>query len=382
MKQITKVSILKRKSTNGRTYLSLGYFPHLTDPLTHKKVRSESLHVYIYSDPVTPAQVSHNTRILELVEVQKARRIIELTQNEFNIYNPDRLKEDFLAYLTKKIKGKNPTWRNARDRFSVYMKGHCTFADLTIETCEGFRDYLLNKAIVDSPWHAGYSSKRHISQNTAAKHFIEFRNVLHQAYVDGYLPDDINSRLKNIPYVQNRREYLTKEEILRLYETPCKYDVLKSASMFCIFSGLRLDDIVKLEWKDIVIGPDGYPCIRKVIEKTKKECTIFISDDALTFCGPRSRGLVFKNFRRSMTVTPLRGWLHDAGITKHITFHCFRHTYASLLLAQGVDLYTISQQLAHADIKTTQIYLHMYAPNARKAANTITLDSLKKKKKK
>ena len=149
--------------------------------------------------------------------------------------------------------------------------------------------------------------------------------------------------------------------------------------MFTIFTGLRLGDVVKPEWKDIVTGPDGYPCIRKVIGKTHKECTIFISDDALSFCGPRSKGYVFKNFRRSMTDKPLKKWLDDAGITKHITFYCFRHTYASLLLAQGVDLYTISQQLTHVDIKTTQIYLHMYAPNGRKAANLMTLENLKKK---
>ena len=72
MKQITKVSILKRKSNNRRTYISLGYYPYLTDPLTSKEVRSESLHAFIYSDPTTSSQKEYNDRIMEMVEVKRA----------------------------------------------------------------------------------------------------------------------------------------------------------------------------------------------------------------------------------------------------------------------------------------------------------------------
>ena len=75
-----------------------------------------------------------------------------------------------------------------------------------------------------------------------------------------------------------------------------------------------------------------------------------------------------------MTVAPLKKWIKDAGIEKPISFHCFRHTNASLLLSTGVDLYTISHQLTHADLKTTQIYLHMYDPSGRKAADSLTVD--------
>lgn len=74
--------------------------------------------------------------------------------------------------------------------------------------------------------------------------------------------------------------------------------------------------------------------------------------------------------------SPLKKWIQDSGIEKPITFHCFRHTNASLMLANGVGLYTISQQLCHSDIKTTQIYLHMYDPDGRKAADTITLKNI------
>src|SRR5688572_20211323 len=52
----------------------------------------------------------------------------------------------------------------------------------------------------------------------------------------------------------------------------------------------------------------------------------------------------------------LKKWLQKAGITKEITFHCFRHTYATLQLSLGTDLYTVSKMLGHREIKTTQVY--------------------------
>jgi site-specific recombinase XerD len=58
-----------------------------------------------------------------------------------------------------------------------------------------------------------------------------------------------------------------------------------------------------------------------------------------------------------------------------VTFHCFRHTYATLLLDGGIDIYTVSKMLTHRNVSTTQIYTAVMDKNKRKAA-----DSLKIKK--
>ena len=58
-----------------------------------------------------------------------------------------------------------------------------------------------------------------------------------------------------------------------------------------------------------------------------------------------------------MTHHPLKQWIAEAGIRKHITFHCLRHSFASLVtLEEGVPIETISKMLGHSNIKTTQIY--------------------------
>lgn len=70
----------------------------------------------------------------------------------------------------------------------------------------------------------------------------------------------------------------------------------------------------------------------------------------------------------------LKNWLESAKITKKITFHCFRHTYATLQLANGSDLATISEMLGHKNIKTTQIYAKIVSESKRKTTTKINLD--------
>lgn len=60
-----------------------------------------------------------------------------------------------------------------------------------------------------------------------------------------------------------------------------------------------------------------------------------------------------------MLYGPLKRWLREAGITKCITFHCFRHTYAVLQLANGTDIYTVSKMLTHKHVTTAEIYLEL-----------------------
>lgn len=71
---------------------------------------------------------------------------------------------------------------------------------------------------------------------------------------------------------------------------------------------------------------------------------------------------------------PLKRWIVAAGITRKITFHCFRHTYATLQLAHGTDIYTVSKMLGHTNVKTTQIYAKVIDEKKEKAANAIQID--------
>lgn len=75
-----------------------------------------------------------------------------------------------------------------------------------------------------------------------------------------------------------------------------------------------------------------------------------------------------------MTQQPLKDWIANAGITKHITFHCFRHTFATLQIALGTDIYTVSKMLTHKDVSTTKIYADL---NNSKKSESINKTNLK-----
>ena len=162
------------------------------------------------------------------------------------------------------------------------------------------------------------------------------------------IKENVNDFLEKIETDDVRKEFLTSEELKKLAATPCDIPVLKQASLFSCLTGLRISDILNLAWDDIQLAPDLGYCVRIRIQKTDTETMLPISDEALQLCGERTEGKVFRGLTRSMVNYPLRKWIAAAGIKKHISFHCFRHTYATLQIASGTDIYTVSKILSRA----------------------------------
>lgn len=112
-------------------------------------------------------------------------------------------------------------------------------------------------------------------------------------------------------------------------------------------------------------------------QKTKGVEYMPISEQAYQLCGePRKpEQLVFEDLPDPSWISaPLKRWIKSAGITRKITFHCFRHTYAILQLAGGTDIYTVSKMLGHTNVKTTQVYAKVVDEKKQKAAETIKLN--------
>ena len=73
----------------------------------------------------------------------------------------------------------------------------------------------------------------------------------------------------------------------------------------------------------------------------------------------KGRDMAFKGLSRANTREPFKKWPKDAGIKEKITFHRLRHTYATLLITNGTDIYTVSKMLTHKNMATTQIYTNI-----------------------
>ena len=69
-------------------------------------------------------------------------------------------------------------------------------------------------------------------------------------------------------------------------------------------------------------------------------------------------------------------WIEASGISKHITFHVARHTFATLQLEHDTGIYTIKGMLGHTNVKTTQIYAHIVDKSKRNAVDVIHIENL------
>ena len=252
----------------------------------------------------------------------------------------------------------------------IFTNGNLKFADLNERFCNDFKEYLLTTK-------SNKSSKTTLSQNSAVSYFNKLKASLKQAFKDGYLQSDLNAKIEPIRQAETQRNFLTIEELNSLVKTECNNPLLKRAALFSALTGLRFSDIKKLVWGELeYIEGNGY-FIQFKQQKTKGIEMLPISEQAYFLLGER-KGTVDKVFEglnySAYGNKYLYQWIGAAGITKKITFHCFRHTFATLQLSKGTDIYTVSKMLGHRELKTTQIYAKIIDQTKREAADKIKLD--------
>lgn len=376
-----KVKLRKKAISKGRHALYLDFYPAIPHPTTGKPTRREFLGIYVFDKPKTPADKQHNIEKIQLAEQIRQKRDSELNKPEiYTGYEKEQLRlrqlgeEDFVAYftrLTNKRKASNhDNWVSALHYLRSFTGGSLKFSDLTEKFCNDFKEFLLTTK-------SNKSSKVPLSQNSAVSYFNKLKAALKQSFKDGYLQIDLNRRIEPIKQAETQRNFLTIEELNQLIKIECSNPLLKRAALFSALTGLRFSDIQKLLWTEIeYIEGNGY-FIRFKQQKTKGVEMMPISDQARSLLG-HSQNLTGKVFE-GLTYSAFQNkhlylWIGAAGIRKNITFHSFRHTFATLQLSKGTDIYTVSKMLGHRDLKTTQIYAKVIDQSKRDAADRIQLD--------
>jgi integrase len=140
---------------------------------------------------------------------------------------------------------------------------------------------------------------------------------------------------------------------------------------------MRFSDIINLTWDQIRKNDKKGYSITFRQQKTQGVEVLPISDQAVKLLGEtgKSNQKVFEGLTYSAYQNKhLSQWIGAAGIERNITFHSFRHTYATLQLANGTDIYTVSKLLGHRDLKTTQIYAKVIDQKKRDAAKKIKIN--------
>ena len=376
-----KVKLRQKTISRNRQSLYLDFYPAIPHPETGKPTRREFLGLYLTDKAKNPIDKQHNKETLQLAEQIRQKRENHLNKPE--IYTGYELEQkrirelgeqSFIEYFRKlanKRKASNhDNWVSALNYFEAFTNGELKFADLNEKFLEEFKEYLLTTK-------SKRSDKTTLSQNSAVSYYNKVKAVLKQAYKDGILQTDLNAKISPIKAVETRREYLTIEELNKLVKTPCNNDLLKRAALFSALTGLRFSDIQKMVWGELeYIEGQGY-FLNFIQKKTNRIEYYPISEQAVSLLNEKGEPTdkVFEGLKYSAYQNKhLFQWIGAAGITKDITFHCFRHTFATLQLFNGTEIYTVSKMLGHKDLRTTQIYAKIVDDTKRKAADKIKLD--------
>ena len=402
-----KVTLRTKQIQDGKLRLYLDFYPPITHPTTGKLTRREFLALFVHSDielieeeytdeidgkilkrivPVldskghpkkvrlTPLQKQHNKETFELADNIRAQRQLSIQSEDYGFLKEDK-NADFLSFFKQKADEENQK-TGSTNYLAVYnylkkfTNDGCPVSKLTEDFCTEFKEYLGTITAFEK------SKKKRLSNNTVVVYYQIFITILRMAVKKYSLSKDPSEGLKGIKRVNSKaREYLTLDEIKAIMSTPCDIEELKNAALFSAFTGLRYSDIVKLTWGEIIEDNGSYS-IRFVSQKTERAETLPISPQALQFLGtPGAPGqLVFSNIKYgSWQNSVLSRWVYSAGITKHITFHCFRHTYATWQLTVGTDIFVISKMLGHSNVSTTQEYVKVIDKKKRAAADQMTI---------
>ena len=325
----------------------------------------EFLKLYLVPE-VDSASRLINRHILQAANMIKAKRVIMLVNERAGISNSTinstmRL-SDYIeqhmreSALTHRGTSYVSNCRNMRNHLRAFLGprfGILRMKDIDTRLCRNFADYLKR---------VNTSTGRPLSPVSVHHYFGALRCVLTAAAKEEIIADNPVERMKKHeipgrPVVT--REYLDADEVVRLSVTACRNPEVKRAFLFSCFTGLRISDIRGLRWKDFKrVGDAWYFSI--VMQKTQEPIVNKMSEEAVrwlgSFDGKPGEQLVFSLPGMSCLGSVISQWVRQAGIDKHVTFHTARHSYATMALMAGADIYTISKLLGHKSIATTTVY--------------------------
>ncbi len=345
--------------------LVLDYTPPRTMP-DGTTSRWESLRLYIYSKPRDPHERQHNRDVKALAESIRNQREEAVRNDEYDPMREDK-KTTLAEYLEQQASVRKPQtarqWSFMIRQLRIAGLANVKLSQLDVRACNRFRDYLLK-----------LKNTGKLGDHTACNYMRYFRTGLRQAYRSRIIHDNLLERFDALPEGRSKREFLTMEELQRLAATPIKNDVTRRVSLFSALTGLRISDIRALQWIH-VIDRDGQSSLDYRQVKTGKHVIKPINSQARELLGKRDKGLVFPWIPEQSTISEtVKTWVRRAGINKpRFSFHGFRHTFATLQLASGTDIMTVSDLLDHSNVRTTQVYAKVLDDAKRAAVERVTL---------
>ena len=328
--------------------------------ITHNR-RKEGLNLYLLAKPRTPSEREENRQVLEIANKIRAEREQELKENK-NGYRlrKDEAVVDFIAYFQTYIDA-NPKhiasvrmlklalsrfvdFLNDTPEYRVYVKG-IKPERLDKEMMEDFADYLQSRS-------KGEGAKTLFQRFKVVVNYAVEHNVLKK----NPCKDVVIKVDKNIL----RKDILSQDEIKTLWQTNYEKQnqEVRRAFMFCLFTGLRFCDVKALTYSNVDFSNK---LLKFEQSKTKGGVEMYLRDDLLALIGkPEDEEIntpIFNLPSYEMCLKSLGKWVKRAGINKHISWHCARHSFATNILSNGANVVVVANLLGHSSLQHTEKYL-------------------------
>lgn len=354
-----KINLRKKKLENNYSSLFLeyylGYSKNKQGKIKHKR-KYEFLDIKVYTEPKNKEQREHNKELFKLAESIIHKKEIECIGKEYDFKGLTQKKISLFDFINNEISGleiKKTTkafYKSVATLLFDYCNPDITFLnDVNQSFILGFKEFLNN--------HTN-SIGLTLKPNSKNAYYSRFKTWIISAHSQGYINENPFTNIKNFKPEKTEKIYLTFDEIQKLDKTECKIELFKRAFLFSCFAGLRISDLKNLEWNQIIKGNAGYKIHFKQ-QKTNNREYLPLNNQALKYLGDikNTNEKVFKGLTgNNLAIKILNQWGKNAGIEKYISFHTARHTFATLLISSGVDLYSVSKFLGHKSYKTTEIY--------------------------
>lgn len=333
----------------------------------------EYLKLYIIPETDENAR-KQNEAAMNAANKLKSKRIIEMTNGEAGIEN-EKEKVFLLDWMETYKKNQEKRGKKDENQIKVairiirdYAGERMTLDRIDKAFCQGYIDYLLTE----------YRPRgKRVSNFTLKNYYRVLNSALNSAVRAEHIkanPFDLINKSDKIHLPESKRSYMTIEEVKALIATPLKHEEIKQAYLFSCFCGLRISDVKRLKWKDVFVDSGQYRLVVSM-KKTQEPIYLPLSSEALKWMPKRGdktpEDFVFELPSGNEVNRLLKPWAKAAGISKRFSYHTSRHTFATMMLTLGADLYTTSKLLGHADVKMTQVYAKIVNKKKDEAVNLV-----------
>jgi site-specific recombinase XerD len=317
--------------------------------------------------------ITQNKEVMKIAEVLRSRRETQLVTGENDLLDPVKKHDTLYSYMenqTKNTHNHNRTAQQALRYLEKFPGGkQIKLGEVSRSWVKKFKTYLLEET--------------NLNPNTAGNYLDAVKHALNLAVQENILPKNPASG-ESIKQVEPDREFLNWDEVnlFAKVKTSSEIDTgVKKAFLFACLTGVRISDIKTLKWENLENSSSGTKLVKRQ-KKTQTSIYNTIHNSAWEIIQDNQPHLpsdpVFQHISqmKGNSASTLSKLTKQSGITKNVTWHVARRSFAVKMLENGVDLFTVSKLLGHAKITTTIKYLKLTSALSQKAVEALPAISL------